>query len=177
MAPRHQRRQRQQDKALLEIAAARARQQRHHGAASYRQGMPRTRCLANDCCLMFPNLEPQFTTSDACSRCGMPVASNPDATDEYRYQQLKRNGGLPACARGTGKGGKGKDAGKGTQGKGMGNGGKGIFLEKEAREAKAKAKARMLAMGAPPGPWQPKGPRRRNFWISKQTTSPKRRNL
>ena len=79
---------------------------------------------------MWPNSDPLFTALDSCTRCGRDMASNPDAVDETRYQELKRNGGLPMAARGSGKGA-GKSKGKGGKGKGKsdnkgkGKGGKG----------------------------------------------------
>ena len=141
--PRHRRKQRQQDNALLAIAAAAERQRLHHGAASYQMAWDRKRCLARDCIMQKPTAQPAVTYTDTYTRCFRKCRDNPDAMTEQEYQELADNGGLPPHCKDNGKGsgygkggnkGNGKGAGKkwdakgaskGTKGKGKNGKGKG----------------------------------------------------
>lgn len=127
IAPRHVRRQRQLDRALVTLAAANERLAKHHGSAPLRalakSEMGHTRCMKKTCAEQ-PGQAQYIAQGEAsCPRCGEANATNPEARDEAKWQRCKTAGTLPWWADGStsGKGtakakGKCKERSKGKSG-------------------------------------------------------------
>ena len=147
--PRHRRRQRQLDRALVNTAAqlfkANERLAHHHGSASLPMatcGQGRNRCMDEDCMAMRPHAEPAATYIKACTRCFTPNTTNAHLVPEELFQELNANGAFAKIqARLTGNAAapdtparpprKGK--GKGSKGRGKGNGQKGGGTSKASK--------------------------------------------